>query len=287
MAAAKQAGRSAADVTSQLTGARQEVQGAQAGNTEVWKADIVGGSVNPDKAAKPSAAKLPYRWMLLARDDTLWLPGNAVQLLSSYNDSYAVAVADNIFDFSGKRLLLPSVLAAVCLPCHADLTTLLGRKHPPGVPQPACPICRPAVGCEFRFDACGGFTGGGDEEDGASAAVVAEAVARASGRAALAAGGEAQDMTSPGGGAMSTAAYTAGLGRLPCGSKQFMGSGDRCTHSTVVGGAGLALSSTLLSYLDKVRGGSCGPCQDRIGMWPALSFPLPSACWKAGKVRRG
>ncbi|GLI67559.1 hypothetical protein VaNZ11_011756 [Volvox africanus] len=146
----------------------------------------------------------PYRWMLIARDDTLWRPHQVVRLLSQYNDGVATAISDHLIDFNGHKLLAPSAAAAVCLPCSFNLTELLGRRHPPGVPQPSCPICRPASGCEFRFNLCGGLTGG---------------------------------------------EY--------CGTKRFLGSGDRCSHSWAAGGAGLALSITLLSYFNQEEWAGC------------------------------
>ncbi|GIL57320.1 hypothetical protein Vafri_12572 [Volvox africanus] len=182
-----------------------------------------------------------YRWMLIARDDTLWRPHQIVRLLSQYDDSVATAISDHFIDYNGHELLAPSAAAAVCLPCSFNLTELLGRRHPPGVPQPSCPVCRPASGCEFRFNLCGGLTGG---------------------------------------------EY--------CGTKRFLGSGDRCSHSWAAGGAGLALSITLLSYFGQEEWAGCvraqrpstgersvGRCLWRNG----FSFTHPAAGLPEGLTR--
>ncbi|PNG99287.1 hypothetical protein TSOC_014935, partial [Tetrabaena socialis] len=184
---------------------------------------------------------LPYRWMLLGRDDTLWLPSHVVRLLASYDDGAAAAVSDHLADFNGRTLLSPSPAAAACLPCGLNLTSLLGRRHPPRVPPPACPVCRPAAGCEYRFDLCEGLVGG-----------------------------------------------------PLCGSRRFLGSGDRCLPSWAAGGAGLALSAQLLNYLPKERWISCvreaqpstgeravGRCLFRNG----FAFTHPAAGLAAGLTR--
>ncbi|KAG2431156.1 hypothetical protein HXX76_009686 [Chlamydomonas incerta] len=151
-----------------------------------------------------AAAPPPYRWVLLGRDDTLWLPRHALALLSGLSGR-AAAVCDHLADWNGLTLLSPSRVAAACLPCGFNLTAVLGRKRPPKFPQPVCPVCRPSSGCEFRFDVCGGLVGD------------------ASG----------------------------------CGTRRFLGSGDRCGHSWPAAGAGTALNFKLLSYIGKEKWVSC------------------------------
>ncbi|GIL89816.1 hypothetical protein Vretimale_16496 [Volvox reticuliferus] len=198
-------------------------------------------SAAASSAAGGSSPPPPYRWMLIARDDTLWRPHQVIRLLSQYDDGVAAAISDHFIDFNGRKLLAPSPAAAVCLPCSFNLTELLGRRHPPGVPQPSCPVCRPAGGCEFRFNLCGGLTGG---------------------------------------------PY--------CGTKRFLGSGDRCSHSWAAGGAGVALSITLLTYLDQEEWAGCvraqrpstgerclGRCLWRNG----FSFTHPAAGLSDGLTR--
>ena len=147
----------------------------------------------------PNSAPPPYRWLLLARDDTLWLPHHALSLLSGFSGR-AAAVCDHLADWNGITLLSPSRVAAACLPCGFNLTAVMGRKRPPKFPQPVCPVCRPASGCEFRFDLCNGLVGDGNG----------------------------------------------------CGTRRFLGSGDRCGHSWPAAGAGVALNFKLLSYINKV-----------------------------------
>ncbi|KAG2486773.1 hypothetical protein HYH03_014572 [Edaphochlamys debaryana] len=114
----------------------------------------------PPAGKKSRGPPLPYKWMLVARDDTLWIPSAAVKLLSPFNAGAAVAASDHLVDFNGIKIMSPSRAPATCLPCHYNLTDLMGRRKPPRVPQPACPVCRPAKGCEFRFDLCMGLAGG-------------------------------------------------------------------------------------------------------------------------------
>ncbi|GFR44288.1 hypothetical protein Agub_g5497 [Astrephomene gubernaculifera] len=126
-------------------------------STTTTTATTTSETANPPPPPVPPP---PYRWMLVARDDTLWLPHHVVQLLSPYDSAAAAAVSDHLIDFNGAVLLAPSPAAAVCLPCGMNLTALMGRRRPPRMPLSSCPVCRPAAGCEFRFDLCDGLAGG-------------------------------------------------------------------------------------------------------------------------------